>query len=107
VSAGHVRIENGAMKSSRITLTDLGRTQLMRDGCNGGPRLGVVPRRSMRMRSSPRANRREQNLPEHMRRIRTVLLAVALGLGLGACSKCDVPVWMPSSCHAGPGPGNA
>ncbi len=35
----------------------------------------------------------------------TVLLG--LGLALGACSKCDVPVWQPrpagpQSCHDGP-----
>jgi hypothetical protein len=37
-----------------------------------------------------------------MRKFRGVLLAVALGMGLGACSKCDIPVYMPNSCHAGP-----
>jgi hypothetical protein len=37
-----------------------------------------------------------------IRKVGTVLLAVALGMGLGACSKCDFPVYMPSSCHAGP-----
>jgi hypothetical protein len=39
-----------------------------------------------------------------MRRIRAVLLAVSLGLALGACSKCDVPVYMPNSCKGGTGP---
>jgi hypothetical protein len=42
-----------------------------------------------------------------LRRIRAALLVVALGLGLGACSKCDVPVYMPKSCHAGPDPGTS
>jgi hypothetical protein len=37
-----------------------------------------------------------------MQKIRAVLLAVTLGIGLSACSKCDIPVYMPSSCHAGP-----
>jgi hypothetical protein len=48
----------------------------------------------------PRADRR-------LRRIRAVLLTVVLGFGLGACSKCDVPVYMPKSCHAGPDPGTS
>ncbi len=38
-----------------------------------------------------------------MRRIWTVLIAVSLGLGLGACSKCDIPDLLPKSCKAGPG----
>ena len=60
------------------------------------------------MRSSRGISRHEQNRTEHpsMRRICTVLLAVTLGISLGACSKCDFPVWMPSSCHAGPSTGN-
>jgi hypothetical protein len=37
-----------------------------------------------------------------MQKICAVLLVVALGMGLGACSKCDFPVYMPNSCHAGP-----
>jgi hypothetical protein len=42
---------------------------------------------------------------------RLVRLAIALscGLTLGACSKCDVPTWMPNpaaphACHNGPDP---
>ena len=38
-----------------------------------------------------------------MRRIWTVLIAVSLGLGLGACSKCDIPDLLPKTCKAGPG----
>jgi hypothetical protein len=35
------------------------------------------------------------------------LVILALGLALGACSKCDVPTWQPNraapqSCHDGP-----
>lgn len=30
-----------------------------------------------------------------------VLVAVALGLALGACSKCDVPDMLPKSCKTG------
>jgi hypothetical protein len=34
---------------------------------------------------------------------------LGLGLALGACSKCDVPTWMPNqnaphTCHDGPDP---
>jgi hypothetical protein len=34
-------------------------------------------------------------------------LVFSLGLALGACSKCDVPAWLPNpaaphTCHAGP-----
>jgi hypothetical protein len=36
-----------------------------------------------------------------MRRLWAVLLVAALGLALGACSKCDMPVWMPKSCQSG------
>jgi hypothetical protein len=43
---------------------------------------------------------------------RAAVLACILGLGLalGACSKCDVPTWMPNNqntphtCHNGPDP---
>jgi len=38
-----------------------------------------------------------------MRKIWTVLIAVSLGLGLGACSKCDIPDLLPKTCKAGPG----
>jgi hypothetical protein len=60
------------------------------------------------MRSFPEASPRERKLAHEVgvRRICAVLFAVALGMGLGACSKCDFPVWMPSSCHAGPGTGS-
>jgi hypothetical protein len=40
-----------------------------------------------------------------MRKIWAVLLAVSLGMALSACSKCDVPVYMPGSCRGGPSPG--
>jgi hypothetical protein len=39
-----------------------------------------------------------------MRKIWAVLVAVSLGIGLSACSKCDVPVYMPNSCKGGTGP---
>lgn len=35
-------------------------------------------------------------------KLSAALLALALANALGACSKCDVPVYMPKSCHAGP-----
>jgi hypothetical protein len=38
-----------------------------------------------------------------MRRVWTVLIAVTLGLGVGACSKCDIPDLLPKTCKAGPG----
>ena len=38
-----------------------------------------------------------------MRKIWMVLIAVSLGLGLGACSKCDIPDLLPKTCKAGPG----
>jgi hypothetical protein len=40
-----------------------------------------------------------------MLKVFSVLLAVALGLSVGACSKCDVPDLFPKSCNAGPGTG--
>jgi hypothetical protein len=47
----------------------------------------------------------------HLAAEHTLRLVIALGLGLalGACSKCDVPTWMPNapaphSCHDGPSP---
>ena len=40
-----------------------------------------------------------------MRNLWAVLLAVSLGLALGACSKCDVPDLLPKSCKGGSGPG--
>jgi hypothetical protein len=33
--------------------------------------------------------------------IGAVLLVVVMGLALGACSKCDVPDWLPKSCKTG------
>jgi hypothetical protein len=39
-----------------------------------------------------------------MRKIWAVLVAVSLGLGLSACSKCDVPDFLPKSCKGGPSP---
>ena len=54
-------------------------------------------------------------MPKHARRagdyaLRLFVLA-AFALALGACSKCDVPVWVPNhspaapaSCHDGPSP---
>jgi hypothetical protein len=42
-----------------------------------------------------------------MRKIWAVLLAVSLGMALSACSKCDVPVYMPGACRGGPSPGQA
>jgi hypothetical protein len=36
-----------------------------------------------------------------MRKLWAVLLAVSLGLALGACSKCDIPDWLPKSCKTG------
>jgi hypothetical protein len=38
-----------------------------------------------------------------MRKIWTVLIAISLGCGLGACSKCDIPDLLPKTCKAGPG----
>ena len=46
------------------------------------------------------------------RRLRSLAvlgLMAAVGLALGACSKCDVPIWQPNktgplSCHDGPSP---
>jgi hypothetical protein len=38
-----------------------------------------------------------------------LLIILGFGLMLGACSKCDVPTWMPNpsaphACHDGPSP---
>ena len=38
-----------------------------------------------------------------MRKIWTVLIAVSLGLGLGACSKCEIPDLLPKVCKTGAG----
>jgi len=41
-------------------------------------------------------------------RMLRLVVVVAFGLALGACSKCDVPIWRhdstaaPQSCHDGP-----
>ena len=41
-------------------------------------------------------------------RILRLLVLATFGLALGACSKCDVPNWLPghspASCHDGPSP---
>jgi len=60
------------------------------------------------MGSTPGTIRHDSKGPTdtHLRCICIALLVATLGLALGACSKCDVPVWMPGSCHAGPGAGN-
>jgi hypothetical protein len=47
-----------------------------------------------------------ERLTPHMMRL---LIALGLGLALGACSKCDVPNWFPNpsaphACHDGPAP---
>jgi hypothetical protein len=36
-----------------------------------------------------------------MRKLWAVLLAISMGLALGACSKCDVPDMLPKSCKTG------
>jgi hypothetical protein len=36
-----------------------------------------------------------------MRKLWAVVLAVSLGLALGACSKCDIPDMLPKSCKTG------
>jgi hypothetical protein len=38
-----------------------------------------------------------------MRKLCSLLIAVALGLGLGACSKCEVPDLIPKFCKTGTG----
>jgi len=49
--------------------------------------------------------------PRAAARLAAVLACIiGLGLALGACSKCDVPTWMPNNqnaphtCHDGPSP---
>jgi len=38
-----------------------------------------------------------------LRAVSALCLVAALGLALGACTKCDVPVWSaPRACHDGP-----
>jgi hypothetical protein len=34
-----------------------------------------------------------------MRKIWAVLVAVSMGMALGACSKCDMPTYGSSACH--------
>jgi hypothetical protein len=36
-----------------------------------------------------------------MRKIWAVLVAVSLGMALGACSKCDMPTYGSNACHSG------
>ena len=40
-----------------------------------------------------------------MRKILTVLIAVSLGLAIGACSKCEIPDLLPKMCKSGTGAG--
>jgi hypothetical protein len=51
------------------------------------------------------------NLLQSVGRVTALRLVIILGFGLtlGACSKCDVPTWMPNpsaphACHDGPSP---
>jgi hypothetical protein len=43
-----------------------------------------------------------------VRFVMTLMAALALGLALSACTKCDIPTWHPNSapgqqsCHEGP-----
>jgi hypothetical protein len=37
-----------------------------------------------------------------MRKIFLTVLLLAMAAGIGACSKCDVPVWSYGACHGGP-----
>ncbi len=39
-----------------------------------------------------------------MRKIWAMVVAISLGLAVGACSKCDVPDMLPKFCRAGPAP---
>jgi hypothetical protein len=36
-----------------------------------------------------------------MRKIWAVLVAISLGMALGACSKCDIPTYGSNACHGG------
>ena len=36
-----------------------------------------------------------------MGKIWTVLIAISLGLAMGACSKCEIPDLLPKMCKAG------
>ena len=38
-----------------------------------------------------------------MRKFWTLLIAVSLGVALGACSKCEIPDLLPQMCKTGPG----
>jgi hypothetical protein len=38
-----------------------------------------------------------------MRKIWTVVIAISLGLALGACSKCEIPDLLPKMCKTGAG----
>jgi hypothetical protein len=38
------------------------------------------------------------------RKLAMLVAVLGVGLALGACTKCDVPTWTPSSCHDGPKP---
>jgi hypothetical protein len=39
-----------------------------------------------------------------MRKVWAIVFVVSFGMALGACSKCDVPTWLPQSCRSGPAP---
>jgi hypothetical protein len=44
-----------------------------------------------------------------VQRMMRLLVVLGFGFALGACSKCDVPTWMPNpsaphTCHDGPSP---
>jgi hypothetical protein len=36
-----------------------------------------------------------------MRKIWAVLVAISLGMAVGACSKCDIPTYGSNACHGG------
>jgi hypothetical protein len=38
-----------------------------------------------------------------MRKIWTVVIAISLGLAVGACSKCEIPDLLPKMCKTGAG----
>jgi len=40
-----------------------------------------------------------------MRKVWSVVIALSLGLALGACSKCEIPDLLPKMCKTGAGAG--
>ena len=40
-----------------------------------------------------------------MRKVWSVVIALSLGLALGACSKCEIPDLLPKMCKTGTGTG--